>query len=166
MQITQYILIVFFIIIICMLGILIYIMMNMTPKKEIQYIHIQQPVSSENKENKDVSVYPKKLPDYDNNEFQQIGILSANEADKEPIILPLFAKRLRNNRDIWQYYTATDKNNMMRLPIVHYNMKCDDDIGCKEIYDGDKLHIEIYQGRIFTATIYKTAAPKYFADVY
>jgi hypothetical protein len=119
-----------------------------------------------NKTNEDIPVYPKKMPQYENNEYQQIGILTANEMDKEPIILPLFAKKVRNNKERWQYYTATDKNNMMRLPIVHQNMKCDEDIGCKEIYDGDKLYIEIYQGRIFTATIYKTDAPKYFADAY
>ena len=128
----------------------------------VREIHV--PVIDNKKE--DIPVYPKKLPQYQNTEYQQIGILTANESDKEPIVLPLFAKKVRNNRERWQYYTATDKNNMMRLPITHQNMKCDEDIGCKEIYDGDKLSIEIYQGRVFTATIYKTEAPQYFADVY
>lgn len=159
-NILQYILIFFCIVITCMLAFIIYVII--TPKKEIQYIHIPQQM----KEVQSLPVYPQKLPQYDNKEYQQIGILSANEADKEPIILPLFAKRLRNNKDRWQYYTATDKNNMMRLPVVHDNMKCDDDIGCKELYNGDKLYIEIYQGRIFTVTIYKNEVPKYFADVY
>lgn len=111
-------------------------------------------------------VYPNKLPQYDNKEYQQVGILTANETDKEPIVLPLFARKLRNNKDRWQYYTATDKNNMMRLPIRHDNAKCEDDIGCKEIYDGDSIFIEIYQGRTFTATIYKVDAPRYFAEDY
>jgi hypothetical protein len=156
-----------------MLGILIYVIMN--KKYEMQapqapqmrpIIHHEKIVHKINTNDEDIPVYPKKMPQYDNNEYQQTGILTAHEMDKEPIILPLFAKKVRNNKDRWQYYTATDKNNMMRLPIVHQNMKCDDDIGCKEIYDGDKLYIEIYQGRIFTATIYKTEAPRYFADAY
>jgi hypothetical protein len=166
-----------------MLGILIYITVN--KKSEIHHVYTEKTVVSQTKPNNsadtnqtnqtnqtnstkatEIPVYPKQLPEYHNTEYQQIGFLSANEVDKDPIILPLFAKRLRNNKDRWQYYTATDKNNMIRLPIVHSNMKCDDDLGCKEIYDGDKLSVEIYQGRIFTATIYKTNSPKYFADVY
>jgi hypothetical protein len=156
-----------------MLGILIYVIMNKkyetspaphTP--QMRPIYNEKIIHKIYTNDEDIPVYPKKMPQYDNNEYQQIGILTANEMDKEPIILPLFAKKVRNNKDRWQYYTATDKNNMMRLPISHQNMKCDEDIGCKEIYDGDKLYIEIYQGRIFTATIYKTEAPKYFADAY
>lgn len=132
------------------------------PVRQIREVHHQVHVPVK----EDIPVYPKKLPQYQNTEYQQIGILTANESDKEPIVLPLFAKKVRNNKERWQYYTATDKNNMMRLPITHQNMKCDEDIGCREIYDGDKLSVEIYQGRLFTATIYKTEAPQYFADVY
>ena len=114
----------------------------------------------------DNRVHPHKLPEYNSTDYQQIGILTSNESDKEPIVLPLFSRRLHNHKERWNYYTATDKNNMMRLPIVFQNMNCEDDIGCREIYDGDKLNIEIYQGREFTATIYKVESPKYFADRY
>ena len=55
---------------------------------------------------------------------------------------------------------------MMRLPIKFDNINCEDNIGCREIYDNDKINIEIYQGRIFTATMYKIDAPQYFADEY
>jgi len=116
--------------------------------------------------NNGIPVYPKDLPSYDNNrEYQQIGILTSNDAS-EPIILPLFSKRANNHRDRWNYYTTTDKNTMLRLPISHDNMKCDDDIGCKEIYDGNTLYIEMYKGKTFTATIYKKQTPSYFADRY
>ena len=103
---------------------------------------------------------------YDNNrEYQQVGILTSND-EKEPIILPLFSKRANNHRDRWNYYTTTDKNTMLRLPISHDNMKCDDDIGCNEIYDGNTLYIEMYKGKTFTVTIYKKQALSYFADKY
>lgn len=138
---------------------------HIQPIQPIQHIQ-QQPIKQEADTRENVPVYPNKLPKYNSQEYQQVGILTANEVDKEPIVLPLFARKLQNNRDRWQYYTATDKNHMMRLPIRHDNMKCEDDIGCKEIYDGDTLSVEIYQGRTFTATIYKLDAPKYFADDY
>ena len=113
-----------------------------------------------------IPIYPKELPSYDNNhEYQQVGILTSND-EKEPIILPLFSKRANNHRDRWNYYTTTDKNTMLRLPISYNNMKCDDDIGCNEIYDGNTLNIEMYKGKTFTATIYKKQTPSYFADKY
>jgi hypothetical protein len=113
-----------------------------------------------------IPIYPKELPSYNNNrEYQQVGILTSND-DKEPIILPLFSKRANNHRDRWNYYTTTDKNTMLRLPISHDNMKCDDDIGCNEIYDGNTLYIEMYKGKTFTATIYKKQTLSYFAEKY
>jgi hypothetical protein len=113
-----------------------------------------------------IPIYPKELPSYDNNhEYQQVGILTSND-EKEPVILPLFSKRANNHRDRWNYYTTTDKNTMLRLPISYNNMKCDDDIGCNEIYDGNTLNIEMYKGKTFTATIYKKQTPSYFADKY
>jgi len=116
--------------------------------------------------NNSIPIYPKVLPSYDNNrEYQQVGILTSNDTS-EPIILPLFSKIANNHRDRWNYYTTTDKNTMLRLPISHDNMKCDDDIGCKEIYDGNTLYIEAYKGKTFTATIYKKQSPSYFADRY
>jgi hypothetical protein len=121
-----------------------------------------------------IPVYPKELPTYDSPAapaapaapaYQQVGILTSND-DTEPTILPLFSKRANNHRDRWNYYTTTDKNTMLRLPIRHDNMNCDDDIGCNEIYDGNTLYIEMYKGKTFKATIYKKQTLSYFADKY
>ena len=114
----------------------------------------------------DIPIYPKNLPKYNNTTYQQVGVLTSDEYDKDPIVLPLFSRKLNNNNDRYNYYTATDNNNMMRLPIKFDNMNCEDDIGCREIYNNDKISIEIYKGRIFTASIYKIDSPKYFADKY
>jgi hypothetical protein len=115
-------------------------------------------------------VYPKNLPQYSSPnrplDYQQVGILTSNETDKEPIVLPLYGRKLYNRSDRWQYYTATDKNNMMRIPLSFGNRPCEDDVGCNEINNGDTLTIDIYSGRTFTATVYRTDAPHYFADVY
>ena len=115
-------------------------------------------------------VYPKNLPQYSSPnrplDYQQVGILTSNETDKEPIVLPLYGRKLYNRSDRWQYYTATDKNNMIRLPLTFGNRECEDDVGCNEINSGDTLTINTYSGRTFTATVYRTDAPHYFADVY
>jgi len=110
--------------------------------------------------------YPSTLPKYNQSEYQQVGILTSSETDKEPIVLPLFGRKLYNRSDRWQYYTATDKNNLMRIPLSYQNQDCEDDIGCKEIYSGDKLSVSIYQDRVFTATVYRTQAPRYFSSSY
>lgn len=118
------------------------------------------------KSNDRLPVYPKELPQYSSADYQQVGILTAQETDKEPVILPLYGRKLYNRSDRWQYYTATDKNNMMRLPLNYENRDCEDDVGCRELYNGDKLTVDIYKDREFTATIYRTDAPHYFADRY
>lgn len=122
------------------------------------------------KSNERLPVYPKNLPQYSSPnrplDYQQVGILTSNETDKEPIVLPLYGRKLYNRSDRWQYYTATDKNNMIRLPLTFGNRECEDDVGCNEINSGDNLSISTYSGRTFTATIYRTDAPHYFADVY
>ena len=157
------VLILILIILVCVLIFVSLSKKQKTIQKEVVYIERELPTLPSQKR---TLVYPDELPRYNHEDYQQIGILTTNETDKEPIVLPLFAKKLRNNRDRWQYYTATDKNNMMRLPIQHQNMDCEDTIGCKEIFDGDTVNVEIYKGRVFTATIYKTQSPQYFADKY
>ena len=117
-------------------------------------------------EPKELPVHPDTLPSYNSVSYQHIGILTSDETDKEPIILPLFGKKINNRNDRWNYYTATDKNNMIRLPIKFNNMKCDDDIGCREVYNDDKIEIELYKGRIFTVLLYKVESPHYFAEKY
>lgn len=110
--------------------------------------------------------FPQDQPRYNSSTYQQIGILTSEETDKEPIVLPLFGRKIPNRSDRWQYYTATDKNNMMRIPLSYQNRDCEEDVGCNEIYTGDQLQVSIYQGRTFTATVYKTYAPSYFSSPY
>jgi hypothetical protein len=169
-----YFLIFFLAVLLIIVSALLYHVYNSNRKKDIGVIEKNVKVDScpscpppcSCKAESAIPVYPKELPSYDNNrEYQQVGILTSND-NNEPIILPLFSKRANNHRDRWNYYTTTDKNTMLRLPISHDNMKCDDDIGCNEIYDGNTLYIEMYKGKTFTATIYKKQTLSYFADKY
>lgn len=133
-------------------------------KPEIIIVNNTKDVSASGRDS--IPHYPSNLPRYGSSQYQQVGILTSEEADKEPIVLPLFGRKLENRSDRWQYYTATDKNNMMRIPLMYQNRECEDEVGCSEIYTGDTLQISIYQGRTFTATIYRTEAPRYFSSQY
>ena len=87
--------------------------------------------------------------------YTQTGIITSNENDKEPIILPLFARKVYGRSDRFQYYTMTDKQHMVHLPLQFKNRECEDRIGCEELYTGDKITVTSYENREFTVTIYK-----------
>lgn len=152
--------------------VLVYLRKEEKPAMEAPLAPVQAPptVVVVEKGTENVPIYPKDLPKYSNSQqpldYQQVGILTSNETDKEPVVLPLFGRKVYGRSDRWQYYTATDKNNMMRIPLSKEGRACEDDVGCQEIYSGDKLTVEIYAGREFTATVYKTDAPRYFASPY
>ena len=87
-------------------------------------------------------------------DYQQIGILTSKDYEEEPIILPLFGRKMIN-RDRWEYYTASDKYNMWRLPVQYMNRDCQSDVGCEEVYDGVEIVIPEYANKTFTVKMYK-----------
>lgn len=113
-------------------------------------------------------IYPRENPTYplrgqQNQDFQQIGVLVSQDAhEDQPVILPLFGRRI-GGRDRWEYYVASDKYHMWRLPIQFKNRMCDDDVGCEEVYQGDEVVVPDYANKVFVARIYKYAAPRYSA---
>ena len=88
-------------------------------------------------------------------EYRQTGIITSSESDKEPIILPLFARNVYGRHDRFQYYTMTDKQHMIHLPVQFQNRQCEERIGCDQLYTGDKITVTSYENREFTVTIYK-----------
>lgn len=87
-------------------------------------------------------------------DYQQVGILTSKDLDEEPIILPLFGRKMIS-RDRWEYYTASDKFNMWKLPVQYMNRDCQSDVGCEEIYDGVEVVIPEYANKVFTVKMYK-----------
>jgi hypothetical protein len=158
-----HILICILLIILIFLALFIIYYKNDIPKKEESKNNI---IIIKSEEKKELPVHPITPPVYNNITYQHIGVITSDETDKEPIILPLFGKKINNRNDRWNYYTATDKNNMIRLPIKFNNANCEDDIGCREVYNDDKIEIELYKGRIFTVLLYKVDSPQYFAEKY
>ena len=109
----------------------------------------------------------------DGGDYQQLGILHKEDiqnSDKAPgnntdnPILPLFGKRTYGNSNQWNYYTASDSNHQIKIPLIMNGKNCTDDLGCQEIYDGDSFDLPQYNGT-FKATIYKLDKPQYIPYV-
>jgi hypothetical protein len=103
---------------------------------------------------------PNVLPSYAPADYQQVGLLTSDEADKDPLMLPLYGRRHR--RDRWQYYAAGDKpTHLWRLPLSVNKRDCTEDIGCNEIYNGDMIEVPVYKDRLFTAHMYRLNTQTY-----
>lgn len=91
-----------------------------------------------------------------NYDFKQVGILTRNEEHKErETILALFGRPIHHGRSKWQYYTITDKNKSIKLPIKHKGRSCSVKTGCDEIYSDDNVFVGGFKEQ-FTVTIYET----------
>ena len=91
--------------------------------------------------------------------YRQIGILTRIGGNKE-MILPLMGRPLITNRDKWNFYTMSDKNNMLKLPIKFKGRNCTADLGCNDLYTGDVVKVEGYNDD-FKVTTYENDMPKY-----
>jgi hypothetical protein len=90
--------------------------------------------------------------------YRQVGILTRENG--EEMILPLMGKPLFTNRDKWNFYTMSDKNAMIKLPVSNKNKSCTNEYGCDNIYNGDSVYVEGYNDS-FKATIYDNNVMRY-----
>ena len=72
-------------------------------------------------------------------EYQQIGILTNRENLKD--IKPLYGRQTYQGSNQWNYYTSTDTDLALKIPITIKGRKCTDEQGCHELYEKD--HVEI-----------------------
>ena len=93
--------------------------------------------------------------------YRQVGILTSLNGKEQ--ILALMARPLITNRDNWQYYTMSEKNNI-KLPVSVKGKSCMNQYGCDKIYDGDSVYVEGYSN-IFRATIYDNDVMRYLPFV-
>ena len=94
-----------------------------------------------------------------NTNYRQVGLLT--RINSKETILPLMGRPLQKNRDKWQFYTMSDKNNSVKLPISFKKKSCTSEYGCDNIYNGDTVYVEGYKDA-FQATIYDNAVAEYF----
>jgi hypothetical protein len=88
--------------------------------------------------------------------YQSMGVLKTDDGQ----ILPLFGRRTAYRTDRYNYYTRTDTNNPVPLPISYKRKDCQDDIGCDELMSGDQVKIQP-TGQFANATLYKFDGPMY-----
>ena len=91
--------------------------------------------------------------------YRQIGILTRLGGTTD-MILPLMGRPLITNRDKWNFYTISDSNSMVKLPIKSKGRNCTSDIGCDDLYTGDVVKVEGYNDD-FKVTTYENDMPKY-----
>ena len=90
--------------------------------------------------------------------YRQIGILTRTNGDET--ILPLMGKPLFTNRDKWNFYTMSDKNNSIKLPISYKKKSCMGEYGCDNLSNGDIVYVEGYNDA-FKVTSYDNNTMRY-----
>ena len=90
--------------------------------------------------------------------YRQVGILTRTNGDET--ILPLMGKPLFTNRDKWNFYTMSDKNNSIKLPISYKKKSCTNEYGCDNLTNGDTVYVEGYNDA-FKVTSYDNNNMRY-----
>jgi hypothetical protein len=90
--------------------------------------------------------------------YRQVGILTRINGGE--MILPLLGRPLITNRDKWNFYTMSDKNNIVKLPVTHKGKSCTNEYGCDNLYNGDTVYVEGYNDA-FKVTMYDNQVMKY-----
>lgn len=90
--------------------------------------------------------------------YRQLGILTRTNGDET--ILPLMGKPLFTNRDKWNFYTMSDKNNSIKLPISYKKKSCTNEYGCDNLNNGDMVYVEGYNDA-FKVTSYDNNTMRY-----
>jgi hypothetical protein len=93
-----------------------------------------------------------------NSNYSQIGILTRENGDEK--ILPLMGRPTHANRSKWQYYTMSDSNNIVKLPVSRGGKSGTKDYGMDELFNGDNVYVEGYNDT-FKATIYDNDSLEY-----
>ena len=91
-------------------------------------------------------------------EYRQVGLLTRMGGAE--MILPLMGRPLYVSRDKWNFYTMSDRNNMVKLPVSHKGKSCTNEYGCDNLYNGDVVYVEGYDDT-FKVTIYDNQVMRY-----
>ena len=88
--------------------------------------------------------------------YQSMGTIRTDDGQ----ILPLYGRRTASRSDRFQYYTRTDTYNPVQIPIQHKRRNCQDDVGCDELYDRDRVDLGAIQ-KSGEVTVYRFSGPTY-----
>ena len=91
-------------------------------------------------------------------EYRQVGILTRQNGQE--MILPLMGRPLFTNRDKWQFYTMSDRNPNLKLPLSNGGKSCTGEYGCDNLGNGDSVYVEGYNDA-FKVTSYDNNVMRY-----
>ena len=95
--------------------------------------------------------------------YRQVGLLTRMNGTET--ILPLMGKPLFANRDKWNFYTMSDKNNSIKLPVTNKGRSCTNEYGCDNLYNGDSVYVEGYNDA-FKVTVYDNQVMRYLPTTF
>ena len=97
---------------------------------------------------------PRVPKNIERGNFSQVGTLKG-VVDGRSVVLPLYSKPSGTNRDRYHYYTLTETN-QQPASIVQENRDCmNDPIGCKEIFEGDAVHVDAFDSTSFSPYMFQ-----------
>ena len=96
--------------------------------------------------------------------YRQVGLLTPvqrhGHGHGQVKILPLMGRPLFTSRDKWQYYSMSDQNNSVKLPIIFKNRNATNENGVDKIYNRDIVYVEGYN-EAFRVTEYENDTIRY-----
>jgi hypothetical protein len=95
-------------------------------------------------------------------QYRQLGIMTATNSKGK--IIPLMGRPIFTNRDKWQYYTISDQNNNIKLPVSRNGRSCTNEYGCDRLYNGDTVYIE-GMNEPYKITMYDNDTIKYLPAI-
>ena len=90
--------------------------------------------------------------------YRQVGLLKRMNGPE--MLLPLMGRPLFVSRSKWQYYTMSDQNNQIKLPVSFKSRSCTNEYGCDEISNGDTVYVDGLDAT-FQVTLYDNATMRY-----
>ena len=90
--------------------------------------------------------------------YRQVGILTRINGPET--ILPLMGRPTITNRDKWNFYCMSDKNQAIKLPVTNAGKSCTSEYGCDNLYNGDTVYVEGYNDA-FKVTMYDNSTIRY-----
>lgn len=77
-------------------------------------------------------------------DYSIIGYLTNKETEN---MLPLYGRRTHRTSSLWNYFTRSDGNFSMLIPIYSDNRNCTKKYGCKELMDEQYINLKDYKGK-------------------
>ena len=143
------------IIMVMFMGALIYVSFNKRPEPQIKdkviikHIHPRRPTRVP------INVHTQSV-----SAPMNLGVLY-NNGNR----LNLFGNRVHNGSDKWNYFTRSNDNISVQLPVMNKGKDCTDEYGCPEIYENDQVSVVGYNGQ-FKVDLNNARKPKYLYDVF